>query len=173
MKQDNPFAKLGALDQKLYQETTPKQEIHSSRKQEVQETSIPEDDQQAPLPPGEEDKAFKVVNYQSVDRLVDQSISQSTNRSISQSTKQLASSLSTSSIVDRPKAFYITTQLDKRLDDAVRYFQNVHGIKKTDRSTVINAMLDIDENWTDRSLDRLVSRLIGQLTSRLTGKSTS
>jgi hypothetical protein len=24
MKQDNPFAKLGALDQKLYQETTPK-----------------------------------------------------------------------------------------------------------------------------------------------------
>jgi len=24
MKQGNPFAKLGALDQKLYQETTPK-----------------------------------------------------------------------------------------------------------------------------------------------------
>jgi hypothetical protein len=24
MKHDNPFAKLGALDQKLYQETTPK-----------------------------------------------------------------------------------------------------------------------------------------------------
>jgi hypothetical protein len=34
-------------------------------------------------------------------------------------------------------------------------------------------MLDIDGNWTDKSLDQLVSRLIGQLTSRLTGKSTS
>src|SRR4051812_43148351 len=169
MKQDNPFAKLGALVQKLYQETAPKQEIHSTRKQEVQEKGISEN-QQAPLPPREEDKAFKVVHYQSVDRPVDQSVNQSTNQSIGQSTKQLTNNLSTSSIVDRPKAFYITTQLDKRLDDAVRYFQNVHGIKKADRSTVINAMLDIDENWTDKSLDQLVSRLIGQLTSRLTGK---
>ena len=169
MKQDNPFAKLGALDQKLYQETTPKQEIHSSRKQEVQETSIPED-QQTPLPPKEEDKAFKVVHYQSIDQPVDQSINQSTNRSINQSTKQLTNNLPPGNIVDRPKAFYITTRLDKRLDDAVRYFQDVHGIKKADRSTVVNAMLDSEENWTDKSLDRLVSRLISQLTSRLTGK---
>jgi hypothetical protein len=169
MKQDNPFAKLGALDQKLYQETTPKQEIPSSRKQEVQETSIPED-QQIPLPPREEDKAFKVVHYQSIDQPVDQSINQSTNRSINQSTKQLTNNLPPSNIVDRPKAFYITTRLDKRLDDAVRYFQDVHGIKKTDRSTVVNAMLDSEENWTDKSLDRLVGRLISQLTSRLTGK---
>jgi len=165
MKQDNPFAKLGALDQKLYQETTPKQEIHSSRKQEVQETSIPED-QQTPLPPREEDKAFKVVHYQSIDQPVDQSINQSINRS----TKQLTNNLPPSNIVDRPKAFYITTRLDKRLDDAVRYFQDVHGIKKADRSTVVNAMLDSEENWTDKSLDQLVSRLISQLTSRLTGK---
>ena len=173
MKQDNPFAKLGALDQKLYQETTPKQEIHSSRKQEVQEANIPED-QQTPLPPREEDKAFKIVHYQSGNRSVNQSTSQSinrsTNQSVGQSTKHLTNNLSTSSIVDRPKAFYITTRLDKRLDDAVRYFQDVHGIKKADRSTVVNAMLDIEDNWTDKSLDRLVSRLIGQLTSRLTGK---
>jgi hypothetical protein len=169
MKQDNPFAKLGALDQKLYQETTPKQEIHSSRKEEAQEISIPED-QQTPLPPKEEDKAFKVVHYQSIDQPVDQSISQSTNRSINQSTKQLTNNLPPSNIVDRPKAFYITTRLDKRLDDAVRYFQDVHGIKKADRSTVVNAMLDSEENWTDKSLDRLVGRLISQLTSRLTGK---
>jgi hypothetical protein len=173
MKQDNPFAKLGALDQKLYQETTPKQEIHFSRKQEVQETNIPKD-QQAPLPPREEDKAFKVVHYQSIDQPVDQSINQSTNRSIdqsiNQSIKQLTNNLPPNNIVDRPKAFYITTRLDKRLDDAVRYFQDVHGIKKADRSTVVNAMLDSEENWTDKSLDRLVSRLISQLTSRLTGK---
>ena len=72
--------------------------------------------------------------------------------------------------MDRPKAFYITTRLDKRLDDAVRYFQDMHGIKKADRSTVVNAMLGSEENWTDKSLDRLVSRLISHLTSRLTGK---
>jgi hypothetical protein len=29
MKQDNPFAKLGALEQKLYQETTPKPQEHA------------------------------------------------------------------------------------------------------------------------------------------------
>ena len=28
MKQDNPFAKLGALDQKLYQDTMPKSQAH-------------------------------------------------------------------------------------------------------------------------------------------------
>ena len=32
MKQDNPFAKLGALDQKLYQETAPKQEVKETEK---------------------------------------------------------------------------------------------------------------------------------------------
>jgi hypothetical protein len=32
MKQDNPFAKLGALDQKLYQETAPKSEVKSTEK---------------------------------------------------------------------------------------------------------------------------------------------
>src|SRR4026207_1582205 len=44
---------------------------------------------------------------------VAQSTSQSTGQSIGQSTK----------IVDRPKAFYITEQLDRRLDRAVRYLQ--------------------------------------------------
>jgi hypothetical protein len=32
MTQDNPFAKLGALDQKLYQETTPKQHVEEVEK---------------------------------------------------------------------------------------------------------------------------------------------
>jgi hypothetical protein len=169
MKQDNPFAKLGALDQKLYQETSPKQEVHYPRKLDVQETVTPEN-QQTPLPPREEDKAFKIVHYQSVDQSVGQSINQSTDQSTSQSTKQSINHSPFNDIVDRPKAFYITVRLDKRLDDAVRYFQDTHGIKKVDRSTVVNAMLDFDENWTDKSLDALVSRLISQLTSRLTGK---
>jgi hypothetical protein len=40
MKQDNPFAKLGALDQKLYQETTPKPEIKPTNEEAVKEPEI-------------------------------------------------------------------------------------------------------------------------------------
>jgi hypothetical protein len=53
MNQDNPFAKLGALEQKLYQETSSQQvdtksqssgnpELQKARKQDLQKTSIPE-----------------------------------------------------------------------------------------------------------------------------------
>jgi hypothetical protein len=75
----------------------------------------------------------------------------------------------TSKVVARPKAFYITERLDQKLDQAVRYFQDRHGIKKVDRSAIVNALLDNEANWTDQALDRLVSRVIGQLASRLTG----
>src|SRR5947209_4735196 len=67
--------------------------------------------------------------------------SQPTNQSTSQLTYQ-STSLSGERTVERPKSFYITVRLDKRLDEAVRYFQEVHGIKKVDRSIVVNAMLD-------------------------------
>jgi hypothetical protein len=52
----------------------------------------------------------------------------------------------------------------------VQYFQRTHGIKKVDRSILINAMLDNDAQWSDKSLDALVDRVISQLTSRLTGR---
>jgi hypothetical protein len=53
MSQDNPFAKLGALDQKLYQETSSQQvntksqssgnpEIQKTRKPDIKQTSLPE-----------------------------------------------------------------------------------------------------------------------------------
>jgi len=73
-----------------------------------------------------------------------------------------------SPIVSRPKAFYITQRLDRRLDEAVRYFQQTHGIKKADRSTIVNAILDDEATWSEETLDRLVGRVIGQLTNRLT-----
>lgn len=73
-------------------------------------------------------------------------------------------------IVPRPKAFYITRRLDQCLDAAVRYFQEQHGIVKIDRSTLINAMLDNVEQWSEEALDVLVDRVISQLTSRLTEK---
>lgn len=89
---------------------------------------------------------------------------QPTDRSTDQSTGHMANR-----IVARPKAFYITEQLDARLDEAVRYLQTRHGVRKVDRSTVVNAMLDQDVNWSQEALDELVDRVIGQLTSRLTG----
>ncbi|MSP12833.1 MAG: hypothetical protein EXR62_07735 [Chloroflexi bacterium] len=95
---------------------------------------------------------------QALGQPIDQPVSQSTNRSTSPSPTKL---------VDRPKAFYITERLDKQLDQAVRYFQEKHGIKKVDRSTIVNAILDNEANWTEESLNLLVSRVISQLTSRL------
>jgi hypothetical protein len=110
-----------------------------------------------------------------------QSINQSTNRSTDLSTSQLTSHTtnqsisqpayaSRSKIVDKPKAFYITEQLNKRLDDAVRYFQEKHGIKKVDRSTLVNVLLDNDANWSEEALDLVLDRVISQLTSRLTNR---
>lgn len=42
MSQNNPFAKLGALDQKLYQETGPKPENNNSSKQDFKYSGKPE-----------------------------------------------------------------------------------------------------------------------------------
>jgi hypothetical protein len=120
-----------------------------------------------PRPQEANETAFKLIPQpvnQSTDKSTNQSVDQSTGRSISQPTN------SSNGIVDRPKAFYITVRLDRKLDEAVRYFQDVHGIKKADRSTVVNAILDNEENWKEKSLDQLVDRLISQLTSRLTSK---
>ena len=63
---------------------------------------------------------------------------------------------------------YITERLDRRLDDAVKYLQEQHGIRKVDRSTIVNALLDNEANWTEENLELLVSRVLSLLTSRLT-----
>jgi hypothetical protein len=93
---------------------------------------------------------------------ISQSTRQSTNQFISQ-----PMSRPITKIVDRPKAFYITEGLDEKLDKAVTYLQKKHGIKKVDRSVIVNALLDNDTLWTDEALDQLVERVVGQLTSRL------
>ena len=96
--------------------------------------------------------------------------SQSTNQSTGQSTNQLISqptSAPSTKVVDRPKAFYITEGLDEKLDNAVTYLQKKHGIKKVDRSVIVNALLDNDTLWTDKALDQLVDNVVSQLTSRL------
>jgi hypothetical protein len=91
-----------------------------------------------------------------------QSTRQSTGQLISQPINQPFTR-----IVDRPKAFYITEGLDEKLDQAVTYLQKKHGIKKVDRSVIVNALLDNDALWTDEALDQLVERVVSQLTSRL------
>lgn len=94
----------------------------------------------------------------------------STNQSTSQSTNQpidQPANRTFTKIVDRPKAFYITEGLDENLDKAVTYLQKKHGIKKVDRSVIVNAMLDNDIFWTDEALDQLVDKVVSQLTSRL------
>jgi hypothetical protein len=96
--------------------------------------------------------------------------SQPTRQSTGQSTRQLISqpiSRPLTQIVDRPKAFYITEGLDEKLDQAVTYLQRKHGIKKVDRSVIVNALLDNETLWTDEALDQLVERVVSQLTSRL------
>jgi hypothetical protein len=96
--------------------------------------------------------------------------SQSTPQSTGQSTNQLMSqpiSRPFTKIVDRPKGFYITEALDEKLDKAVTYLQKKHGIKKVDRSVIVNALLDNETLWTDEALDQLVERVVSQLTSRL------
>ena len=105
---------------------------------------------------------------QSTNRLTNQSTKQSTRQSMKRLTRQSTTRFD-NKIVDKPKAFYITERLDKKLDEAVRYLQEAHGIKKADRSTLVNAILDNEANWTGESLDLLVDRVISLLTSRLMG----
>jgi hypothetical protein len=95
-------------------------------------------------------------------KLANQSTRQSTNQLISQPTNRPFTK-----IVDRPKAFYITESLDENLDKAVNYLRKKHGIKKVDRSVVVNALLDNDTLWTNEALDQLVERVVSQLTNRL------
>jgi hypothetical protein len=117
------------------------------------------EDSPSPLPAKPKEKPQRSTSQS---KLISQSTSQLTNRSISQPTNR-----SFTKIVDRPKAFYITEGLDENLDKAVNYLQKKHGIKKVDRSVVVNALLDNDTLWTDKALDQLVERVVSQLTNRL------
>jgi hypothetical protein len=132
---------------------------HTAKPAEPQKPESKSDASPTPLPAsskGNPQKAPRKAKSPS------QSTSQSTNQSIDQPTKRPFTK-----IVDRPKAFYITESLDENLDKAVNYLQKKHGIKKVDRSVVVNALLDNDALWSDEALDQLVERVVSQLTNRL------
>ena len=117
------------------------------------------EDSPSPLPAKPKGKPQKSTSQS---KLISQSTRQSTNQLINQLTNRPLTK-----IVDRPKAFYITEGLDENLDKAAHYLQKKHGIKKVDRSVVVNALLDNDTLWTDEALDQLVERVVSQLTNRL------
>lgn len=140
--------------------------VYAEAMRRQQETKV----QQSPAPPKVAVEQYEGEREQRVRKK--QLVARSASQSVSQSTDQLTVTevrVSPNPVVDRPKAFYITRRLDRRLDEAVRYFQEKHSIKKVDRSTVVNAILDDDEKWTEEALDLIVDRVIRQLTSRLTG----
>ena len=132
-----------------------------SPEQAVEPTKTSRQETLSPAPVSPE-KSMQQETHQSLNRSTRQSTKQSTKRLTKQSIGR-----SDNRITEKPKGFYITQRLDKRLDEAVRYLQEVHGIKKADRSTIVNAILDNEANWTEESLDLLVDRVISLLTSRL------
>jgi len=85
MKQDNPFAKLGALDQKLYQETTPKPHVEEVEKRV--ESNFKEKRENASL----------LVNQQTsklVKKKTSKPVNQQASKETNQQTNKLASSQS-------------------------------------------------------------------------------
>jgi hypothetical protein len=99
---------------------------------------------------------------QSADRAVDPTSARTPHRPTDRMTAR---------ILDRPKAFYITEELDRRLDETVRYVQEHHRVRRVDRSTVVNALLSDDALWSRSAIDRLVDRVVDQLTNRLVDQS--
>ncbi len=113
------------------------------------------------------------VQQSSPNQSTEQSISQSTDQSINRLTDRLANRFThptSIKVMDKPRGFYITEQLNKRIDEAVRYYQETHNLKKVDRSIVVTALLDNEVNWTEEALDLLLDRILSQLTSRLTNR---
>ena len=135
--------------------------IEESRSKEVAQSGQPEETQQ---------KASSPSHNQTTAQSTKQSINQSTGQLTGQLTHRLIKQRATSpssKVMDKPRAFYITDHVNKRIDDAVQYYQEKHNLAKVDRSIVVTALLENESNWTEKALDQLMDRVINQLTSRL------
>jgi hypothetical protein len=75
-----------------------------------------------------------------------------------------------SRVLPKGKSFYITERLSKNLDEAVRYFKEVHHIQNADRSALLGALIDDESIWDRQHLDSLTDRLLDQLTNRLVNR---
>jgi len=127
----------------------------------------------SPAPAPQEVKLTPERTEQSRNQSTPQSATQSTDPSIDRLTNRLISRLTNptgSKVMDKPRGFYITEQVNKRIDEAVRYYQEKHNLSKVDRSIVVTALLENESNWTEEALDLLLDRVISQLTNRLTNR---
>src|SRR5689334_12855866 len=97
---------------------------------------------------------FPHAQQNSSNQAIEQSINQSINRLTERLTNQLHHPNSIK-VMDKPRGFYITEQLNKHIDEAVRYYQEKHNLKKVDRSIIVTALLDNETNWTEEALDLL------------------
>jgi hypothetical protein len=123
------------------------------------------------LPPAVND-ATKTELGKADNQPISQPVGQSTNRSIDQSTNQSTDqsiNQLTGSVVERPVAFYVPKIIDKKIDEAVIYYQENHK-KKIDRSAVVSALLGDPDIWTHEALDKLADKVVNQLTNRLTSR---
>ena len=112
--------------------------------------------------------AEQTADDQAVGQQSSKSTSQLTNPSINQSMRQSINKAN--KVMDKPRGFYITEGLNQHIDEAVRYYQEKHNLKKVDRSIVVTALLDNETNWTEETLDLLIDLVISHLTNRLTNR---
>src|SRR6266516_3993558 len=118
----------------------------------------------SPSPPSAPEVPFTPEKTEQIKK---QTTHQSTRRSLDQSMSHFFSSAS-NRVMDKPRGFYITEQLNQRIDEAVRYYQEKHHLKKVDRFIFVTTLLDNEVNWTEETLDLLLEKVIRQLTNRLT-----
>src|SRR5207248_10046140 len=88
----------------------------------------------------------KTPVIQSTRQSTEQSINLSPHRSIDPSMSHLSGSPS-NRVMDKPRGFYITEHLNQQIDEAVRYYQEKHNLKKVDRSIVVTTLLANETNW--------------------------
>jgi hypothetical protein len=120
----------------------------------------------SPLPSLQETSKAKPrqVRQSEAEREVSQPLDQSIDLSTDQSTKQLIGRT-----VNRPVAFYIPEVINKKIDEAMQYYQDKRRMK-FDRSAIVSAILGDPKLWTHKSLDELIDNVTEQLTSRLTNR---
>jgi len=116
MKQDNPFAKLGALDQKLYQETTPKPHVEEVEKRVGKD-------------PKEKRENASLLANQQASKLVKKKTSKPANQQASKETNQQTNKLASS----RPNIQSLSTKEKKKYgtylrEDSISKIQ-VHAIQ--------------------------------------------
>lgn len=98
---------------------------------------------------------------ESVERPTSQPIEQPTDQSTDLSTEIDA----LGPVVGRPCSFYITQNVDRWLDEAVRYLRE-KGLHKMDRSVLLNALIHDRIRFKPASLDKLRPKLLAHLTNK-------